>query len=568
MLQANLSLALKGLLLAGAFALLCPWRQTSWSAEEAGQVSGRPGGLPPRAPVRVRGSVVDADTKQPVACRLYLQGNDGRWHFPGSADATGSAVAYRKERKGAVPPSVEMHTTLSAHPFEIDLPPGTYTIIVERGKEYFPLTRQIVVGDRPLEVQLPLQRWFDAAKLGWYSGDTHVHRTLEELPNIMLAEDLNVAFPLISWVHEAFAAPKDDPKAPFSKIDARPIPVDATHVIWPRNTEYEFFRVKQQERVLGAFLLLNQKTQLDLGAPPVRTIAERVHKEGGLIDLDKHNWPWSMALVPLMKPDLFELSNNHVWRTEFGFRDWGEPAAATMNLEMDRNRWTERGWIEYGFQNYYTLLNCGFRLMPSAGTASGVHPVPLGFGRVYAHLDKKFDYERWVESLRQGHTFVTTGPMLLAKVNDQLPGSRLPARDGSPRPYHITGFAEAPHPIGALEVIVNGEVARRIVPAARKTERGSYRYAIDETIPLDTSSWIAVRCFEDRPDGRVRFAHTAPFHVDVADRPLRPRKAEVEYLIQRVEGEIKRSAMVLPKEALQEYEEALKAYQDLARTAR
>ena len=43
----------------------------------------------------------------------------------------------------------------------------------------------------------------------------------------------------------------------------------------------------------------------------------------------------------------------------------------------------ERGWLDFTFQNYYLLLNCGFRLRPTGGTASGVHPVPLGFGRVY-----------------------------------------------------------------------------------------------------------------------------------------------------------------------------------------
>ena len=117
--------------------------------------------------------------------------------------------------------------------------------------------------------------------------------------------------------------------------------------------------------------------------PPFGPVARRAHDEGALIELDKHNWPWSMALVPVMPVDLFELSNNHVWQTEFAFRDFGESPAPYMNVERDAKGFTERGWIHFGFENYYALLDCGFRLRPTAGTASGVHPVPLGFGRVY-----------------------------------------------------------------------------------------------------------------------------------------------------------------------------------------
>ena len=67
------------------------------------------------------------------------------------------------------------------------------------------------------------------------------------------------------------------------------------------------------------------------------------------------------------------------------------------------------------------------------------------------------------------------------------------------------------------------------------------------------STWFVVRCFETMPDGRERFAHSAPIFIDVNGKPLRPRKAEVEYLISRVQGEIERNKGVLSNEALAEY---------------
>src|SRR5262249_62241602 len=145
-----------------------------------------------------------------------------------------------------------MHTTLSAHPFAIDLPPGEYTVTVERGKEYHPQTKKVTLTDRAAHVTFAMRRWIDAGERGWYSGETHVHRSLEELPNVMLAEDLNVAFPLLYWVTEAFAPPRTSGRSTTRDVEAKPIAVDATHVIYPRNTGYEIFTVDKKPHTLGA----------------------------------------------------------------------------------------------------------------------------------------------------------------------------------------------------------------------------------------------------------------------------------------------------------------------------
>jgi hypothetical protein len=514
---------------------------------------------------RLRGEVLDAGTGKPLPARVYVQGADGSWHFARSDAKDGSAVEYRKQRD---PKSVEMHTTLSAHPFLLDLPPGQYTLTVERGKEYLPESRTVTIGREPVAETFRLRRWIDMSSLGWYSGETHVHRSLEELPNVMLAEDLNVALPLLYWVTEAFAAPRTGGRSTTRDIEAKPIAVDATHVIYPRNTEYEIFTVDKKPHTLGAVFVLNHKSVFEEGVPPVGPVAARAKKEGALLELDKHNWPWSMMLVPVMGIDLYELSNNHVWRTEFGFPGFGEPAASWMQVERGPQGFTETGWVEYGLQNYYTLLDCGFWLRPTAGTASGVHPVPLGFGRVYVHVGKDFSYDAWVKGLNEGRSFVTTGPLLLAELDGRDPGAVFrPAGDGL-HTFRLTGQALSPVPLSRIEVVINGEVAERLKPANRQTDAGGYESLLDAQLKVDGSSWLAVRCYEDRPNGRVRFAHTAPWHVEVEGKPLRPRKAEVEYLVKRVEEQLKRSAGVLPEAALAEYREGLQAYKELVKTAR
>jgi len=191
----------------------------------------------------------------------------------------------------------------------------------------------------------------------------------------------------------------------------------------------------------------------------------------------------------------------------------------------------------------------------------------LGFGRVYVHLEQGFSYDGWVRGLNEGRSFVTTGPMLLVRVNEKDPGSAFKPAEVTPV-ARIAGLARSAVPLKPLEIVVNGEVVRTIPALNRQTDGKGYETVIDEKLTLDQSSWIAVRCFEDRPDKRVRFAHTAPFHIDIPERPLRPRRPEIEYLIKRIEDELARNGEVLPSPALEEYREALRIYKEIARTAR
>src|SRR5262245_34881113 len=229
------------------------------------------------------GEVRDAASGERIAARVYLRSDKGAWFFPKSTDAAGRAVEYRKERG---PTSVEMHTALSAHPFTVELPPGKYTLIVERGKEYVPHEAKLEIDERPVQVTIPLRRWIKMAESGWYSGDTHVHRPLDELPTLMLADDLNVVFPLTYWVTRADTPPSQGDKNQ-PPVAAKLIEVAPEHVIWPLNTEYEIFTVGERRHTLGAVFGLGHQTVLKRGVPPVRPIAEQVHAEGGLLDIDK-----------------------------------------------------------------------------------------------------------------------------------------------------------------------------------------------------------------------------------------------------------------------------------------
>jgi hypothetical protein len=499
----------------------------------------------------VTGEVVDEATGQPIPSRVYIQSQDGQWFFPESASAEGSALRYER-RNWMNTNAIEYHTTLSPHPFRVQLQPGAYTFTAERGKEYRPCVQPIEVGAEPRPVRLPLQRWVNMAARGWFSGDTHVHRTSAELPNLMLAEDLNVAFPLTYWVTQAFAPPTRGDKNTDPGAGQQLAAVDPTHVFWPRNTEYEIFTVHGKRHTLGAVFILGHQTPFAMGAPPVGPIAEQARREGALLDLDKHDWPWSMMLVPVMGVDLYELANNHHWRTEFGITQWSSAPPPYMSFATNGPRGGEQAWTLFTFQNYYTLLNCGFRLRPTAGTANGVHPVPLGFSRVYVHLPAGFSYDAWLQGLDVGHSFVTTGPMLLAEIENST----------------TRGLVLSEEPVSELEVIINGEIRHRLLLHPEKNAEGAWAAPFTQPLHLDGTSWVALRCFEKRPQDRFRFAHTGPRWFDVPGQPLRPRREEVDYLLRRLQEQIERSATILPTEAIAEYRQALALYEQIAKDAR
>jgi peptidoglycan/xylan/chitin deacetylase (PgdA/CDA1 family) len=517
---------------------------------------------------RVQGKILDAQSQQPLAARLYIRGGNGVWFFPDSASSNGTARSYQK-RNWLNTNSVEMHTTLSADPFQIELPPGNYTFTAERGKEYFPETRTVIVGEKPVDLNLSLRRWIDMASRGWFSGDTHVHREPADLANVLLAEDVNVTFPMVYWTTDSEVPPSQSNRNVKGDFPAAAVKVDRTHIFYLLNTEYEIFTTAKRSHTLGALLAVNHKTVFDLPALPVSRIAERTRAEGGLLDLEKHNWPWSIALVPLVRPDLFELANNHHWAAGFSITNWAVPAPAWMQVGNGSD--TERHWTLYGFLTYYALLDCGFRLSPAAGTANGVHPVPLGFSRVYVHLPRGFNYDDWVNGLKAGRSFVTTGPMLFATVNHEDAGYsfKMTSPAKAKQLLLVQGDIVSAGPVDQIEIVVNGSVVRNVtVMPQQRTPSGAHESHFEEKVELNESGWIAVRCWEPRDDGRFRFAHTAPWFVEVAGSPLRPRREEAGFLAKQVEEEIARSSSVLSAQALDEYRRALNSYRNIAQTAK
>ena len=512
----------------------------------------------PKTTHLVSGNVVDAQSGAALACRLHIQNRTtGEWLFPKSTDPSGTAVEYR--RQVGQTSSLEMHTTLSAHPFQISLPPGEYRIEAVRGKEFLPTVEEFDVTNEPVNLKISLQRFINMPESGWFSGDVHAHRSMDEMSSVIVAEDLNVGFPMTYWVRDS----QEIPSASGPGLEGKPVAVAPNHFLYPVNTEYEIFSINGKRHTQGAVLVLNHKRPLNIPAPPALSVAEEARRQGGLLDLEKHSWAWSMMIVPIMNVDLFELSNNHNWQTEFAFSQWTiENAPKWPEVERSATGFTELGWTEFALQTYYSLLNCGFRMRVSAGTGSGVHPVPAGHSRVYVHTGNPFSYEKWIEHLNAGHSFVTTGPLMNVRFDGDLPGTTW-TRTEQQNDISITGTITCFNRLKSIEVIRNGILMERLNVEPTKTQHGVWEYAISTTAPLQYSGWVALRCFEDLPGEKVSFAHTNPVFMDVAGHPQKPRRRDAEFFVQRMNEEIARNTGVLPDESLSEYHKAKAIYEEI-----
>ncbi|MBI3877590.1 MAG: hypothetical protein HY300_16795 [Verrucomicrobia bacterium] len=113
------------------------------------------------------------------------------------------------------------------------------------------------------------------------------------------------------------------------------------------------------------------------------------------------------------------------------------------------------------------------------------------------------------------------------------------------------------------ELVQNGEVVWTLKNYTDSGQRSAPEGVFSDNGIVTDTSWFAFRCFEERPDGRVRFAHTAPWWVEIEGKPLRPKREQVEWFVKRTEEEIARNTGVIPDEGLGEFKESLAAWQKI-----
>lgn len=440
--------------------------------------------------------IVDGATGRPTAARVLIEDDKGtRPRVSGALAVSETAIPVPKEAVAVMWGRSDRAEGFALQPdgsfyvdgsFEVRLPPGRYTVKVSKGYEYLAQSHTLTLEPGSSGRQVwRLERWIDMPARGWYSADDHVHlqrspRDDAAIVRWMAAEDIHVGnllemgdFWATYFTQYAFgdrgryregnhilSAGQEEPRTPEI---GHTISLGARELVRFRDDYYSYDRV-----------------------------FDRVHELGGVSGFA------------------------HQGMSFHGYRG--------MTLNVLRGKIDFLELVQFcvpegplAVEHYYHFLDLGYRLTALAGSdfpwcgrgaRYGLEErgAQIGDARFYTFAGEEFSFEKWLEGLKSGHTFATTGPVLFLEVNGRLPGDTLDVAAGARLRIRAEALGHAEQiPLGSLEIVGHGKVL------GRRTGERADRLVAEAELTVERGVWIAARC----QAGPGQVAHTTPVYVTV-----------------------------------------------------
>ena len=428
---------------------------------------------------------VEDKTSQPIACRLELLGPNGK---PFRVKGHLQRGLWTLIEQGAL-----THQGKS----------GDYRFRVFHGPQFAPGSGGFSLekdGQGADVVRLP--RHANLQKEGWYGGDLLAFSTPGETIRWMPAEDLDlVAISSRSGGQSATPTKKKnrDPSSPQKKQP------DAT-VQQPWLSSDSYFDDRP-----GSGLLMHHwspPAEVPDWVPSTRLLQMAKAEPKTHVELQKL-WARDVPLwLSTGKIDSIQILSNHL--TWDGKND--VPTNDMFNPDPPRFRGARGAGrlVEY---LYWQVLDAGLRIPPSAGSGFGKNSSPLGYNRVYAFVDQTPDPQRWWQAVRDGRSFVTSGPLLRAMVNGYPPGHVFEIAEQGNLDLSIGLTLTVSDPVEYLDVIFNGQTLYQ----ARLDEYARQGGKIPAQV-VKESGWMVIRVVTE-VEHTYRIASTAPYYFVVGEQP-------------------------------------------------
>lgn len=425
--------------------------------------------------------VNDAATGTPTPVRLRIIDADGRYYAP-HGRLENFATGPNQDVGGNVVVQGEPWAYIDGA-CEINLPPGPLHVSIAKGPEYRPVEADVELAPGKLALRFQTERWIDARKQGWFSGDTRVHFLPPHAALLQAqAEDIAVGHLLIR--QEASGTPGRPTAIPNLEAFSgqKPCLEIQGHVIVVNTENYH--------RQLGSLGLLHCHRvvyPLTFGGPAgvddwtLEDWCRQCHRKNGLV-------VWTRMTAGDAELDL------------------GEPFVDLLLGQVDALEVTARAIMSPAL--WHDLWNIGLRVPLAGASGKDSNASVLGSTRTYVQLPpgQELTLPAWIEGLRAGRSLISTGPLLDLAVEGQTPGSVLRMTAGT---VHVRAEAKSLTPFEQLRILQNGKVI-----AEAKSSGDPLRASIQIDVPVERTSWFAAEC------SGASFAHCSPVYVETPGLPL------------------------------------------------
>lgn len=403
-------------------------------------------------------------------------------------------------------------------PVWVPLTPDAKRVRVDvvKGLDYLPVSIEADVRADPTEVTAKLKRWNRLREDGWRAADAHLH-----YDRVEPAADRD-------WL--AMMAGDDIAHSQFMTLKGGMVPG-----IWARQFAFgeqgeavadgrtiaagEEYRDSLQGHVLlfGLDKLIEPITtgtpESPENFPALATVLGLARGMGGLVGAAHGGAlggsPSLLADAILGAAEFVEIAN------------WG--------------------WTFWPLNNWYRLMNCGFHLPPTAGTDLPNNPRRaswqpfLGGMRMYANTGEATGSEAWNRAVRQGATFVTSGPIIELSAEGAGPGETLCLPRGG-REVRVSARIRSPMGLHKIELVRDGRVVNE--STEERHDGAIQSISLGTSLRFDKSGWIAARGEGKQGGvfGGSAVAHTAAIRILVGGEPVWS-EVDGRSLVDHIEGQ-------------------------------
>ncbi|MCC6590473.1 MAG: CehA/McbA family metallohydrolase [Bryobacterales bacterium] len=440
--------------------------------------------------------VLDGASAKPIRARVHLNAADGRAYAPTESWFRADWLMFDHMDKS------EYHYFHTDGDFEVELPPGTARLGFSRGFEYLPDAREVKITEgATAQLTVSLKRLDNMAAKGWWDGDNHFHmnyagvyfNTPQRLIEQGEGEDVHVMNNLI--------CNKEQRIPDVGHFTGKPDKAStATRILFHSQEYHPPFWGHASFLNLTKHLVMpdyvGYQNTIVASLAPTNTVPFRVTREqGGLAGYAHGAGPHFPVDLALENVDFVE-------------------ANALAGMEA-----------------LYKAWNCGYRVVASAGEdafPNFYRSYILASNRAYVRSGPKLDYTKWTADFKAGRAFVTSGPLIILKVNGKEPGDEIELPAGK---HTITIEADVASitPILEADVMHNGKIAHAIKP-----ESPGNRLKINKTVEIEGSGWISMQVRAQYVRDPIRrpfpFAATMPVWLKVGGKPVRS-KADAGYFV-------------------------------------